>query len=257
MNISLEVLVELSLLLKYSLILIAGTAAGFFNVVAGGGSLITVPVLIFAGLPPVMANGTNRIAILSQNITSVKKFKSKGYFSPKVGLILGLTASGGAIIGSKIAVELPGDLFNKILSVVMILVLALTLFGKKKGGIKENIENVPLLAVVFFFVGIYGGFIQAGAGFIIIVVFSLISGTTLIRTNSMKVFIVMIYTIPSLIIFIINDQIYWPMGFVLAVGNSLGAWLGTSFTITKGDKWIKIILTVMVSSMAVKLFFFK
>jgi uncharacterized protein len=247
---------ELSEILKYVLVLIAGVVAGFFNVVAGGGSLITVPAMIFLGLPPAMANGTNRIAILSQNITSVSRFKKKGYFSPKVGLVLGLTASAGALIGSNIAVDLPAEVFNKILSGVMILVLILTLFGKKSEGTMDTIEKVPLLAVAFFFIGIYGGFIQAGVGFIIIAVFSLISGTTLVRTNSMKVFIVMIYTIPSLIVFILNGQIEWTTGIVLAIGNSSGAWIGTNFSVSKGDKWIKIILTVTVSAMAVKLFFF-
>jgi len=247
---------ELSEVLKYAIVLVAGLAAGFFNVVAGGGSLITVPAMIFLGLPPAMANGTNRIAILSQNITSVNRFKKKGYFSPKVGLILGLVASVGALIGSNIAVDLPAEVFNKILSGVMILVLVLTLFGKKKEGTKDTIEKIPLLAAAFFFVGIYGGFIQAGVGFIIIAVFSLISGTTLVRTNSMKVFIVMIYTIPSLTVFILNGQIQWMTGIVLAIGNSAGAWIGTGFSVSKGDKWIKIILTMTVSAMAVKLFFF-
>lgn len=245
-----------TLILKYVLVLAAGTAAGFFNVAAGGGSLITVPVLIFLGLPPAMANGTNRIAILSQNITSVSRFRKKGYFSPKVGLILGATASLGAFVGSSIAVDLPGEIFNKILSVVMILVLIFTLLGKKKEGESDTIKNIPVLAVVFFFVGIYGGFIQAGVGFIIIALFSLISGTTLVRTNSVKVFIVMIYTIPSLIVFIINGQIDWISGLVLAVGNSLGAIIGTNVSVSKGDKWIRLILTVTVTAMAIKLFFF-
>jgi len=171
-------------------------------------------------------------------------------------LILGLVASVGALIGSNIAVDLPAEVFNKILSGVMILVLVLTLFGKKKEGTKDTIEKIPLLAAAFFFVGIYGGFIQAGVGFIIIAVFSLISGTTLVRTNSMKVFIVMIYTIPSLTVFILNGQIQWMTGIVLAIGNSAGAWIGTGFSVSKGDKWIKIILTMTVSAMAVKLFFF-
>jgi len=247
---------EGAVILKYGLVLAAGLAAGFFNVVAGGGSLITVPTLIFLGLPPAMANGTNRIAILSQNITSVHRFKKKGYFNLKVGLILGLTASAGAFLGSSIAVELPGEVFNKILSAVMVMVLILTLFGKKREGEKDRIERVPLLAAAFFFVGIYGGFIQAGTGFIIIAVFSLISGTSLVRTNSIKVLVVMLYTIPSLIVFILNGQVEWVTGLVLAVGNSLGAVIGTNFSVSKGEKWIKVILSVTVSAMAVKLFFF-
>ena len=247
---------EGELLLKYGLVLAAGLAAGFFNVAAGGGSLITVPTMIFLGLPPAMANGTNRIAILSQNITSVQRFKKKGYFNLKVGLILGLTASAGAFIGSSIAVELPGEVFNKILSAVMVMVLILTLFGKKREGVKDKIERVPLLAAAFFFVGIYGGFIQAGTGFIVIAVFSLISGTSLVRTNSIKVLVIMIYTIPSLIVFILNGQVEWITGLVLAAGNSLGAVIGTNFSVSKGEKWIKVVLSVTASAMAVKLFFF-
>lgn len=246
---------EAAVPLKYALVLAVGAAAGFFNVVAGGGSLLTVPTMIFLGLPPAMANGTNRIAILSQNITSVNRFRKKGYFSPATGLILGLTASAGALLGANIAVDLPADLFNKILSGVMILVLFLTLFGRRGGGDKDRIERVPLLAVAFFFVGVYGGFIQAGVGFIIIAVFSMISGTSLVRTNSMKVFIVMIYTVPSLIVFVINGQVEWITGLVLAVGNSIGALIGTNFSVSRGDRWIKIVLTVTVSAMAVKLFF--
>jgi uncharacterized membrane protein YfcA len=246
---------DTSQLLNYSLVLIAGLAAGFFNVVAGGGSLITVPTMIFLGLPPAMANGTNRIAILSQSLVSVNRFKNKGYFSPKAGLILGVSASAGALLGANIAVDISGETFKKILSLVMIVILLLTLFGKKKEANGSEIKHMPLLAVAFFFVGIYGGFVQAGVGFIIIAVFSYISGTDLVKTNSMKVFIIMIYTIPSLVIFLINGQVHWIMGIILAIGNSLGALIGTNFNISKGDKWIKAVLTFTVLAMAVKLFF--
>jgi uncharacterized protein len=239
------------------MILLAGTAAGFFNVVAGGGSLITVPVLIFAGLPPVMANGTNRVAILSQNIMAVHRFRSRGYFPLKSGLILGLSAAVGATVGSLVAVEISGELFKKILSLVMILVLVLTLVGnRKKHEGDSTIRHIPVLIPVFFLIGIYGGFIQAGVGFIVIAAFSLISGTNLVVTNAIKVLVILIYTVPSLIIFIYSGQIAWIAGFTMAAGNICGAWLGAKMTIEKGDRWIKAVLTVTVSAMAVKLFFF-
>lgn len=241
-------------LVTLPLILLAGTAAGFFNVVAGGGSLLTVPVLIFAGLPPVAANGTNRIAILSQNVMAVSRFKSKGLFPWRAGLILGLAASAGALVGSSIAVEISGELFKRILSLVMILVLILTLTGKRRNDSQSSeIKRWYLLIPAFFLVGIYGGFIQAGTGFIIIAAFSLISGTSLLHTNVVKVMIILIYTIPSLIIFILNGQVVWIAGIVMALGNVCGAWLGAKLSIEKGDKWIRIILVVAVLSMAIKL----
>ena len=238
-------------------ILVAGVFAGFVNVVAGGGSLITIPVLIFAGLPPAAANGTNRIAILSQNIIAVNRFRRKGFFPVKAGILLGLAAAAGAVAGSLIAVEMSGELFKKILSGVMILVLILTLTGNRGGKRNSNeIHHMPWLIPVFFLVGIYGGFIQAGVGFIIIAAFSLIGGTGLITTNAAKVLIVLVYTVPSLIIFIVNGHVVWPAGLILAAGNSCGALLGAKLSIEKGDAWIKAVLAVTVTAMAVKLFFF-
>lgn len=117
---------------SHLLVLFAGIFAGFINVVAGGGSLLTVPVLIFIGLPPVMANGTNRIALLAQNAVAIHRFRRKGYFPIRAGIILGAAASLGAVLGSQIAVSISDDLFRKILSGVMILVLAIILLGKHK-----------------------------------------------------------------------------------------------------------------------------
>lgn len=246
--------------LKYILIFLAGIAAGFFNVVAGGGSLITIPSLIFAGLPSAVANGTNRIAILLQNAVSIKKFKDKGYFDLKISLILGVTAIIGAVAGSYIAVDIKSELFNKLLAIIMIGVLFLTLFGnvklKKRFTDDVQVHNIIPLAITFLFIGFYGGFIQAGTGFLVIAAFSLLGKTNLVKTNSIKVFVIFLYTIPSLIIFIVSGKINWIFGFILAAGNMIGAWLGTNFTINRGDKWIRIILTITVLAMAIKLIFF-
>jgi len=246
--------------LKTVLILGAGVAAGFINVLAGGGSLITMPVLIFLGLPAATANGTNRIAILSQNIFAVSNFKKKGYFYWKTGLLLAIPAVIGSIIGSSIAVDISGELFEKILSIVMLAVLVLILFSniKKKANMMKNEkpQNIPYLIIGFFFVGLYGGFIQGGVGFIIIAVLSIIGQITLLKTNTIKVLIIGIYMIPSLIIFYINGNLNFVYGLLLAVGNSAGAWMGSNFAVNKGDKWIRIILAVAIVAMSVKLFFF-
>ncbi len=243
-------------LLSMVLLLSAGVAAGFLNVLAGGGSLLTLPILIFLGLPPVTANGTNRVAILCQNVMAVQKFRKTGIFMLKEGIILGLTASVGAAVGSMIAVETSGELFRRILSVVMIIVLALILFGNKANQGKEQIQNIRILIPLFFLVGIYGGFIQAGVGFIIIAILTTVGGAGLIQTNALKVLVIMIYMVPSLIVFLFQGQVNWTAGLVLAAGNTAGAWLGARFSVLKGDRWIRYILTVAVVSMAIKLFFF-
>lgn len=240
------------------LIVITGTAAGFLNTVAGGGSLLTMPMLIFLGLPSAVANGTNRIALMVQNITAITNFKSKGFFDWKLSAMLALPAVFGAIVGSSIAISLSDATFNKLLAVVMLIVLSLIIWNpqKKLKTKKESLDTKDKIigAIAFFFVGIYGGVIQAGVGFIIIATLTLITGFSLIRINSMKVFIVAVYMLSSLIIFIANGKVNWIYGFSLAIGNGLGAYLGSNFSVKKGDKWIKVILVIAVIFMSAKLF---
>lgn len=247
-------------LVEVFLILGVGLAAGIINTIAGGGSLLSLPILIFLGLPPAVANATNRVAIFSQNIFAVAGFKSKGVAEFKYSFSLGLSALVGAAIGAKIAVDINGEVFNKILAVVMVLVVFLTISGKAKPkGIKtENMSKTSRIigGITFFFIGIYGGFIQAGVGFLIIGALSAIHGFSLVKTNSIKVFVVLIYTIAALGVFIYEGKVNWLYGGVLAVGNSTGAWFASRWSVDKGDKIVKIFLTITVIALAIKLWLF-
>ena len=239
------------------LILITGIVAGFLNTVGGGGSLITMPMLIFFGMPSAMANGTNRIALVVQNIVAVAGFRHKGFFDLRFGLMLGIPAMIGSILGASLAINLADEVFNKILAFVMLIVLFVILFEPHKKYIKyeEELSNEKkwLAGVVFFFVGIYGGFIQAGDGFIIIASLSILTGTSLIKINSLKVFVVGLYIITSLIVFLLSGNVNWLIGLILAAGNGAGAWLGSIFAVSGGDKWIKWVLSASVIAMALKL----
>ena len=233
--------------------------AGFVNTVAGGGSLLSLPVMIFLGLPPGIANGTNRVALFLQNVSGIAGFKSKGVFVFPYSLWLGLTALLGAIIGAQISVSLDDDTFNRIIALVMVGVVIITIFDRKGNG--QKIEDLSrksqfIGAITFFFIGIYGGFIQAGVGFIIMAALTKINKLSLVRTNSIKVFVVLIYTIAALAVFIIEDQINWLYGLVLAIGNMTGAWIASRWSVEKGDKWIKRFLVVMVTILAIKLWFY-
>ena len=244
-----------------ALILIAaGILAGFANTVAGGGSLLTLAIMIFMGLPPSVANASNRVAIFMQNVFAVRGFKSKGISTWPYSGYLSITAVLGAIIGVKVSVEISGVLFSRILSVIMVLVILLTVFNptsKKDHGVERMGKKHKVIGIIlFFFVGLYGGFIQAGVGFIMIAILSGVNHLRLVRVNSAKVFVVMIYTAASLAVFIYEKQINWAFGLTLAIGNSIGGWIGSRWQVDKGDKWIRRVLLVMVLVMAVKLWFF-
>lgn len=244
-------------LINMLIVFAVGIFAGFLNVMAGGGSLLTMPTLIFLGLPSAMANGTNRIALIVQNIVAVLNFRKHGFFDWRLSLTLAMPAIIGSILGANLAINLPDAVFNKILAVIMIFVLIFTLWQphKKLKGVEEKLNSKRRLTaiVIFFFVGIYGGFVQAGVGFIIIFSLTLITGISLVRINSIKVFVVLIYILSSLSIFIANGQIDWVLGFALAAGNGIGAWFGSRLQITKGEKIVQAFLIITVTAMAVKL----
>lgn len=245
------------MLVNIIVIFIVGVVTGFINVNAGGGSLLTMPILIFMGLPPAVANGTNRIAILAGAVSATATFKKKGYFDWKFALELGIPALIGALIGSAVAVSIPDELFKAIFSVIMVVVLAVIIINPQ-GKIKRSIEDLSakrriVTAVAFFFIGIYGGLIQAGVGFLIIASLSLITGLSLVKINALKVFVVLLYTILSISVFLFHGKINIPIGFSLAAGSAFGAYLGSHFAIAKGDKWIRVILVISVVAMAIKL----
>ncbi|MEA1939313.1 MAG: sulfite exporter TauE/SafE family protein [Candidatus Caldatribacteriota bacterium] len=251
-------------ILDIGLILIVGVVAGFMNTIGGGGSLLTLPMLIFLGLPAAVANGTNRIALIVQGIVGVANFRRKGFFYPKLSIILAVPAIFGSLLGARYAITISEELFQKILAVVMIVILVIIVTRPEKKFLKtiegENLSTPRLIVsiLVFFGVGFYGGFIQAGVGFIIIVSLTLITGMSLVKINSIKLFIVLIYILSSFPIFMVNGKINWILGFTLAVGNSLGAYIGSNFAVSKGDKWIRVFLVVAILLMSANLLgFFK
>ncbi len=247
-------------MLDLILLVIVGFIAGVINTMAGGGSLLTLPVLIFMGLPPNIANGTNRIGIVLQMIAGTAGFKSKGITTFPFSIYMGISALIGSLIGAQIAVDIKGETFNKVLSFVMIAVVLIIVF-KPKLKAKELIERTTgkhlwIGCVAFFFFGIYGGFINAGLGFILILFLHYFNHLSLVKSNATKAVVITIYMSGALLVFILNDAINWKMGLTMAIGTSLGGWFASRFSVEKGDGFIKIFLLVIVTVMAVKLWFF-
>lgn len=143
--------------LPYLLLIALGFIAGFLNTIAGGGTLLTLPILIFMGLPAPLAQGTNRVAILLQTFTAVRGFKSKGVSTYPFSLYVGISSLFGATIGAYLALDFDGKPFNRMLAVVMIMVLVITVFNpnKNKTNLTEKLTGTPLVVsvIVFFFFG--------------------------------------------------------------------------------------------------------
>lgn len=243
-------------LLASLLLFVIGVIAAVINVNAGGGSSLTLPALIFLGLDSATANGTNRIAILLQNVSSVYTFKKAKYQQFNLSMKLSLITLPGAILGALVAINISDELFNTILGVIMIAITLTMIFPTSRSKKNDDTENkkitIPLF-LTFVVVGFYGGFIQIGIGFVLMAILNKMMHFSLIYVNMHKVFIVFILTIPALLIFIISGNVNWYWGISLGLGNALGGWWGTKHSIKKGDKFIKTVLSIAILIMALKL----
>ncbi len=238
---------------------LVGIVAGTLNVLAGGGSLLTLPLLIFMGLPSAVANGTNRIAILCQNVFAIRGFRKRGVMPLELVLLCTPSALLGSWVGASFAVSLDDQLFNRILALIMFGVMAFTAFDPMKRFGRDDVTlsfwRKVVLVITFFGVGVYGGFVQAGVGFLIITAL-LVHGFDLVRINAVKVFVIFVYTFIALWVFISHGQIDYVLGIALAVGNSIGGVIGPRLAVAKGHDWIKKVVTATVLIFALKLLIF-
>ncbi|MFH1688521.1 MAG: sulfite exporter TauE/SafE family protein [bacterium] len=242
----------------YIAVVAAGFAAGFINTLAGSGSLITLPLLIFCGLPATVANGTNRVAILLQNVVGVSSFGQQKILSVRRGLILAVPAAMGAIAGAYIAVDIDEQMMRQVIGILMVVMLAVVIIRPRRwleGRPDQGSSRVTTFQILTFFaIGAYGGFIQAGVGIFLLAGLVLSAGFDLVRANAVKVLIVLLFTIFALVVFVMNDQVNWLVGLVLAVGNMSGAFVASRMAVKRGAKFVRwLLIAVLVISAAVLL----
>lgn len=228
----------------------AGFLAGFINTLAGSGSLVTLPMLIFIGLPATVANGTNRVAIVLQNIVAGGSFHRRGLLDLRGVFWLGLPAVVGSILGAQIAVNLNEALMRRTIGVVMVLMLVVIMVQPQRWlqGTLDRFESRPSLLqlLIFFGIGVYGGFIQAGVGIFLLAGLVLSVGYDLVRANGVKIGLVLFFTLFALAVFVRNGEVDWAVGLILALGNMLGAWVAAKFAADKGAVWVRRLLLAIV-----------
>lgn len=231
-----------------------GIVAGLINVMAGGGSLLTLPFMIFMGFDSAVANGTNRIAIFTQSFFSVLSFKNENHSYFKESMKISLLTLPGAIFGAFFAVKITNESFNIILAFVMAFVLLQMFLPKSKNTNNLNSKKNNILShIAMFFIGFYGGFIQAGVGFLLMATIKYFYTNDLLKVNVHKVFVTFIFTIPALMIFIISGNVNWIAGIILSLGSSLGAFIAVKLSVKKGERIIKLFLVPSVIFMIAKL----
>jgi uncharacterized membrane protein YfcA len=244
----------------YPLAIVAGVLAGIINTLAGSGSLITLPMLIFLGLPANLANGTNRVGVAIQNVVGITTYRQGGRLDLSGTPWLLVPGILGAIAGARIAAELDAKAMNTAIGVVMLVMLGVILFDPKRwlrerSIVKPGRPGIGYM-ILFFGLGIYAGFIQAGIGILLLATMVLGLGYSLVDANGLKLVIVLAFTLTALVVFVVNGQVNWGMGALMAVGQSTGAWLAARFAIRNknANVWVRRLLIAVVSVSIWKLF---
>lgn len=252
--------IDLSLA-EFALFVVAGIFTGIINTLAGSGSLITLPIFMFiCGLPPSLANATNRIGVFMQSAVATQRFNKTfpGLF--KGVQWLAIPAVVGALIGSKIAVDLDEKTMNYSIGTLMVIMLFIMLFKPQRwlksdsegGANRKTWQSI----LVFFVIGIYGGFLQAGVGVFLLAAMVLVSKYNLKQANGIKLLMVLVFTIPALLLFIYYEKVHFAYGLLMGVFQAIGAWLGVRFIakIPNAEVWIYRVLIIVIAVSAIKMF---
>ncbi len=226
----------------------AGFIAGVVNVLAGGGSFLTLPVLIAAGLPIHIANGTNRISVIVQGLFATADYYKKGEFDAKLFRKLLPAVLAGSIVGAVLATVIDPDRLKRVFGVLFLLMAGFLLFRSrfKEAALKEP---HPLRYPLFFVIGVYGGFIQAGVGLWILLGSTALFGVETLRANTVKLPLTLTFTLPALVVFLYADMVSWIPGLILALGTVMGALVGVRLSLKGGAKLIMraVIAVLMVT----------
>ncbi|HPE86220.1 MAG: sulfite exporter TauE/SafE family protein [Bacteroidia bacterium] len=231
-------------------LILAGLLVGFINTLAGGGSIISLSLLMFLGLPANLANATNRVGVLLQNIVAVTSFSQKKTIDFKKGIGLALPAFFGSLLGALVAIDLNKKVIETVIGIIMLLMLVFIVI-KPIRWIKENPllinKKVTLVQIILFFlIGFYGGFIQLGVGYFLIAGLVLNAGYDLVKANAIKVFIILIYTPITLVVFHLSGQINWAYGLTLGIGTMLGGFVASRLAIKKGAGFVRWVLIIVI-----------
>ncbi len=246
-------------LVYYAMLFVAGLVAGFINTVAGGGSNLTLPALMVLGMPADVANGTNRISVVLQGLVGTAGFaKHKKLDLQDFGPIL-LVTTVGAVGGALVASYIPNSylkplLLGTMIAMALIILIRPEVIAPEPGTPINMVRDTPAGWASLLFAGFYGGFVQAGVGFVLL---GALAGTLrydIVRANALKVITVFLFTLIALGIFIARGQVQWLPGLALAVGSMLGAHISVGFAVSVSNatlKWFLFLMTLVAAAAAI------
>jgi len=226
------------------LIFFGGLFAGVVNAMAGGGSLLTVPLLSLAGVEGLAANGTNRVAVLVQTGTAARGYVRRRIDGWDEAVRVFPPTLAGGLVGSAVVSQLEDDTFERLFGFLMIPILVLALWPSSERSIEDQ-WSTWVTMVVYFGVGVYAGAIQAGVGLLLLMVLAR-AGHDLVSANLIKSYVVIGVSLIACTIFIARGQVEWRPALVLSAGSGIGGYVGANIAVEGGERVIKPVLVVSV-----------
>ena len=226
-----------------------GLLAGFLNTVAGGGSLLSVPLLYLVGLPAQVANGSNRVGVLLQSAVSSWRFGAEGVSGLRDARPLLAPVCCGALVGAYGIAELRDEHFEQLFGLLMLALAGPALWGSRRRKMATAPRSRLLRTAIYFAIGVYGGAVQAGVGFAILAALAA-SGLDLVRANSVKVVLNVALTAIALVVFLARDLVAWPEALVLAAGSMVGAAVGARCAVRGGEAFLRPVTALTIVALA-------
>lgn len=242
------------------LILIVGLFAGIVNTIVGGGSLISVPLLIFSGLPAHIAIGTNRFAMIFNTGIAAIDYHKKVKYEIRMLIIPTLFASIGSVIGANIVLQFNEILLEYVIAIFMIIMGCIIFYKKELGLRKETMlvtqKKYYFIVLLSFVLGVYGGFYGAGVSTMFTFLFVSVFGISFLKSAGITRFVVTTLSVIAVPIFLLNSKIDFLYGGLLAVSFILGAKIGVRLALKAGNLWIRRFMIFLVAISSITLIFF-
>ena len=246
------------------LLFCAALLGGALNAVAGGGSFICFPALLFSGVPAISANATNTVALWTGLAFSGGAFRHHLDVRRRVLISLAVTSVAGGVIGALLLLRTPGDKFLRIIPWLMLAAVLLFIFGPKVTGSKKRNQTrmshdptTGAIAAASFFqllVSIYGGYFGGGMGFVILAMLTAFGMANIHQMNAFKTVLSSSTNGVAVIIFIVKHAVYWPQAVVMIAGAALGGYFGAQYSLRLPQFWVRCFVIAVGSGMT--LYFF-
>ncbi|MEN8212917.1 MAG: TSUP family transporter [Pseudomonadota bacterium] len=237
------------------LLLIVGVVAGFVDAIAGGGGLVSLPALLWAGLPPVEALATNKLQGTAGTFTATLNYIRHRLIKPRQLLLaIGCTALGAAA-GALAVQQLSSTLLAQLIPWLLIGFALYFLLSPRMDGRQhpQRISLLPFSVIIGFSVGFYDGFFGPGAGSFFTLAFVLLLGYSLPQAVGGTKLLNFTSNLVALLVFILGGKIVWLVGLAMAGGQMIGAYAGSHLAVRHGAVLIRPLLVVVSVAMSVKL----